>query len=52
MAIITAEFVTTIKRRFLALGEDYTQLDRRTAKVAVLEQLVKKAAHARHGVEW
>jgi hypothetical protein len=34
-----------------SLGEDYTQLDT-TAKVAVLEPLVKKAAHARHGVEW
>jgi hypothetical protein len=50
MASTTAEFVT-IKRRFLALvGGDYTQLDT-TAKVAVLVQLVKKAAHGRHGVE-
>jgi hypothetical protein len=50
MARIMAE-IATIEKCFLALGEDYTQLDT-TAKVAVLEQLVNKAAHARHGVEW
>jgi hypothetical protein len=50
MARVKAEFAT-IERRFLALGEDYTELDTE-AKVSVLERLVQKAAHARHGVEW
>jgi hypothetical protein len=40
----------SIKQRFLALGEDCEQLET-SAKVRVLERLVRKAAHARHGVE-
>jgi hypothetical protein len=31
--------------------EDYTHLDTED-KASVLERLVQKAAHARHGVEW
>jgi hypothetical protein len=50
MARVDAEF-ETIKRRFLALGEHCEKLDT-SAKISVLKRLVRKAAHARHGVEW
>jgi hypothetical protein len=50
MARVKADFAT-IERCFLELGEDDTLLDT-VAKVSVLERLVRKAAHARHCVDW
>jgi hypothetical protein len=49
MARVNTQF-EAIKQRFLALGEDFEQLET-SAKVRVLERLVRKTAHARHGVE-